>query len=256
MRDSMDGVAPDQGRCSNRMSRSGPGGGRASVRFRQTELQADRPPGFVRGGSVVRRDGRRGAGRIRPGAFARFAPVMIAGLIGLGHAWGQAAGAAEASDEDPFTATWVPLESSVQQINVGVGRSVRVQLSKPIVRVHAADEAHIVARVLSPSELLLTGQAPGITQVIVWAEDDRQLVFDVNVEINLGALRKVLAKVAKSSKVSVEAVRGHVLLTGTVRDADTADRIARIAELFAPDRIQNDLQVAGEYQVMLRVTVA
>lgn len=92
--------------------------------------------------------------------------------------------------------------------------------------------------------------------MIVWAEDDRQLVFDVNVEINLDAMRKALAKAAKSSKVSVEAVRGYVLLTGTVRDPDTADRIARIAELFAPERIQNHLQVAGEQQVLLRVTVA
>lgn len=256
MRDSMDGVAPDQGRCSDPMSRSGSGSGRASFRSRQTELPANRPPGSVRGRSVVRRDGRPGAGRNRPGAFARFALTLVAGLIGLGHAWGQAAGAAEASDQDAFTATWVPLESSVQQIDVGVGRSVRVQLSKPIVRAHAADEANVVVRVLSPVELLLTGKAPGTTQVIVWAEDERQLVFDVTVEINLDPLRKALVKVARSSKVSVEAVRGSILLTGTVRDPDTADRIVRIAELFAPDRIHNHLQVAGEYQVLLRVTVA
>ena len=53
MRDSMDGVASDQGRFLGRMTRSGSGGDGASVPTRQAELQAERPPGFARGESVV-----------------------------------------------------------------------------------------------------------------------------------------------------------------------------------------------------------
>ncbi len=211
-------------------------------------------------GAAPRRCGTSATPWSRPAVVAA---VTCACALGLQAALGQQAAPnpppadGNGANGGGLTATWTRVEKNVQQIDVMQDRSVRVQLSRPAPRVFVGSKEVVDVQVVSPTELLLTGKKIGTTQLMVWAEDETQLVFDVNVEVELDRLRKAVAKTAPLSDIRVESVVGTIVLSGTVRDADTAERIEQIAGLFAQaGAVQNHMTVTGEAQVLLRVTIA
>ncbi|HEY3245648.1 MAG TPA: type II and III secretion system protein family protein [Phycisphaerae bacterium] len=188
---------------------------------------------------------------------------MLALLI-AGTALGQAPAAPPgAAEEKRFEATVRNMTEGIERITIPVNRSVLIDTSVPIDRVQAVAGDIAFAQVVSPTQVLVTGLRYGQTQIMLWTQDSRRRIYEVLVELDLGALNAALAKVDPLSKAEANPMMGNIVLTGTVSGARVAERMVELANLFVPSAggrstavVQNHLQVSGEQQVLLRCTVA
>jgi pilus assembly protein CpaC len=176
------------------------------------------------------------------------AALILSGLVNVG-VW------AQEPDADTLTAKVKQINTNREWIHVPVNKSVLIETNLPAVRQQTLSAEIAQIQSISPTQVLVTGRSFGRTQVIIWSADGQQQVFDISVELELDLLTEAIKSVEPMARVEARPVMETVILTGTVPDAASADRIMQIASIFAPS-VQNHLSVAGEQQVMLRCTVA
>ena len=158
------------------------------------------------------------------------------------------------AQESVLEATVREVEGVREWIHVAVNKSVLIETNLPATRQQTLSPEIADIRSISPTQVLVQGKSFGRTQVIIWSGEQRK-VFDVSVELELDLLREAIRGVSPFSRVDALPVMDTVVLSGTVPDADDADRIMQIASIFATS-VQNHMEIAGEQQVLLRVTMA
>ena len=109
--------------------------------------------------------------------------------------------------------------------------------------------------VTSPTRLVVIGRAVGMTELTIQM-GKMQRVLSIVVEMDLKPLRTMIASVAPTAQVTPRAVNGVIVLTGTVPDAQTAEKLGELATLYETGKVQNQLRVAGVQQTNLRCMVA
>ena len=164
-------------------------------------------------------------------------------------------GQAPKGEAGAFTAEIHQVGAETRVINVSIGKSVLIDLSKPISRASIAAEDVATVVVLSPTQLMVTGKGFGSTQLVVWTEEGEQKLFDILVQIEIPQLKGIIKRAAPDANVDVEVVHNTVVLMGDVASAESAERIAQVAGIFSGN-VVNHLTVRGEQQVLLRTTVA
>lgn len=157
--------------------------------------------------------------------------------------------------DDDFIATIRTIGSDAEIVRVPLGKSVMIDLNKPIVRASIASEDLAGVVVLSPSQIMVTGKEVGGTQLVLWNQQEEQKIFDVQVVMELPELKAIIRKAAPRAEVTVYFVRDTIVLIGSVPDSATAERLAQLAQVFS-QQVINQLQVRGEQQVLLHCTVA
>lgn len=189
--------------------------------------------------------------RVQPGLPPRSLVVSLAAALLSAAAAAQSI-PREAQD---VSITVRDVTTTGQLIQVPVNKSVIVDFSEPVreVRIAKPDVAEVTA--ITPGQILVTGKAFGTTQLIAWFNGEEQRVFDVAVDIEMERLQISIRNAVPRSSVRAQALLDAVVLTGTVPDAESAERIMQIAAVFSP-RIVNQMKVAGVQQVLLRCTVA
>ena len=147
------------------------------------------------------------------------------------------------------------MSTAPQQILLMTGRSAVVELSDPLKRVQVAMPEVAEVKVLSPRQVLVTAKGVGHTQMIVWDENEAQLIMDLLVELNMAEVEAAIAQIAPGAEVRVKSYRDTIVLSGSVPDADSAARIEALVKDLS-SKVQNQMKVAGMHQVLLRCTVA
>jgi pilus assembly protein CpaC len=166
---------------------------------------------------------------------------------------GQDQPATEAAREIKISVRDVAAEG--QLIRVPVNKSVLVDFSVPVREVRLAKPEFAEVTAVSPQQILVTGKSFGTTQMIIWIDGDDQRVFDVAVDLELERLMASVRTAVPRARVKAYALLDAVVLTGSVPDAPSAERVMEIAKVFS-SRVINQMQVAGTQQVLLRCTVA
>lgn len=172
-----------------------------------------------------------------------------------------------AGQEEPERSPSGPNEgdSIVASVRTGGGEARPITIAKnsiavidlkvPVDRAEIADPKVAEIAVRSPKRIEVAGREIGNTQLVLWI-GERQQVFDISVELNLSNLQNLIKTWAPTSDVQVSSLSGKIVLSGYVRDAETAERLADLATLLQGGEIKNQLTVAGVQQTMLRVVVA
>jgi len=142
-----------------------------------------------------------------------------------------------------------------QRLTIAKNSTIVVELKSNVDRAEVADPKVADVVMAAPNRLILIGVGFGATQLNVWAGSE-QTVFEVVVELDLSRLRDLIKMMAPTSTVTARSVNGTIVLNGAVSDATTAERIVQMASLFEGGKVQNQLDVAGVQQTLLRVTVA
>lgn len=140
-------------------------------------------------------------------------------------------------------------------INIYKGESVAIDLKCKIDRAETADPRVATVNPDRFDRLIVTGVGFGATQMRIYC-GGKQANFSINVELNLTTLRNLVKSISPASQVDVRSVNGTVLLTGTVSDVATSERIGDLATLFEGGKVQNQITVAGVQQTLIRVVVA
>ncbi len=166
-----------------------------------------------------------------------------------------ASGGAVAGGEVDLIAAVDVQSHKARPIIVSRNSSAVVDLKARCDRAEIADPNIAEIFVVSPTRVIVTGRNFGATQMILWF-GEQQRVFSINVEHDLSILLEAIRRVSPTARVLPRSVNGVIVLSGTVPDAQSAERITEIASLYQGGVVRNQLSVVGVQQTMLRVVVA
>jgi len=130
----------------------------------------------------------------------------------------------------------VSVQDSTNELYVSVGKTVLVDLAKPISRVAIGlgdvAEVHAVTR----TEVMVNGKTPGETSLIIWDTKGGRQFFNVTVRANtntandnLEAIRRELRIELPGQPLKVTSENGSIFIRGNVKDLFSSHRAVEIA---------------------------
>jgi pilus assembly protein CpaC len=147
------------------------------------------------------------------------------------------------------------VHTQAEPLKVSVNQTIALDFSVPIKRAAIANEQVATVTVLSPKAVMIVGKTFGFTQLVLWDENGEQLLYDVRVDVDMERLTATIRDSAPRANVTVSTLLDTVVLSGTVPDAPTAERIVELSKVFST-KVQNQMSIAGSQQVLLRATIA
>jgi pilus assembly protein CpaC len=157
----------------------------------------------------------------------------------------------------PGLANQAPMVSDekIHQIEVHVGTSSIVTAPWPVARVSVTQPAVADVQVLTPTQVLLTGNTMGTTDLILWSEKEEIWHARVVVNIDLSYIKDELAKLFPTSTLDAVQSRDMVVIKGQLRRTDDVTRLRSVMDSYGVKYVDTS-SVAGVQQVMLNVRVA
>ncbi len=163
-----------------------------------------------------------------------------------------------------------------RSVSMGVGKSIVIDLPRDAAEIVVGNPAIANAVVRTPRKLFIMAAGQGQTTVFALDSEGRQFAnFEISVGRDVGELGPLLKAALPKSEISARTVNETIILTGFVSSPGEAQRAVDIAKGFASQvaagggaagmvtsigaggaPIINALQIRGEDQVMLKVTVA
>ena len=155
-------------------------------------------------------------------------------------------------------------QDSANDLSVTVGKSVVLDLARPITRIVVGLGDFAEATAVSPTQVLVNGKAAGETTLILWDTGGGRQFFNVTVRAStfashdqLETVRRQLRAELPGQDLSVTTEGGNVYLRGTVNDLTSSSRAALIAATAG--KVVNLLNVKmppPERQILLKVRFA
>lgn len=180
--------------------------------------------------------------------------------------------------------------ANTQTIKLGLNKSIVIDLPSDAYDILVANPAVADAVTRTARRIYLFGKAVGQTNIFVFGPNGEQIVsLDLAVERDVAGLEDYIKRFIPDADITVELLNDNVVLTGTVETPLDAKRAEQLATIFVsggeattgqysqtasggnssggvdidnPDatrrvsQIVNLLQIVGEDQVTLKVTVA
>jgi pilus assembly protein CpaC len=143
------------------------------------------------------------------------------------------------------------------KITLLANQSRLIRTAVPIHTVDVTQPDVVLAKVVSPTEIMLTGRKAGYSQIVVWDDRGRSQSVEIVVNPDLSALTQELKRVFPDAKVDPSIANGSIVLRGRVQNAKIAEQIAQVAGSYAGNaKVINLLELGGGQQVMLQVRFA
>ncbi|TYC49181.1 type II and III secretion system protein family protein [Rhodobacterales bacterium] len=151
--------------------------------------------------------------------------------------------------------------ASGRLLNVGIGRSVVINLAEDAADVLVSNPEIADAVLRTPRRIFVIGNTAGQSRLVLFGRSGRELAsFDVRVEQDTSDLTRIIRRLLPGSDISAESVSGNVVLSGKAKSTIEAQQAADIAAKFqgagSATEIVNLISVEGKDQVHLKVTVA
>ena len=155
-------------------------------------------------------------------------------------------------------------QDSTNDLSLSVGKSVVLDLARPVTRIVVGIGGFAEAQAVSPTQILLSGKAAGETSLIIWDQSGGRQFFNVTVRPSsfasndvLEGIRRELRAELPGQNVRVSQDNGVIFLRGTVNNLNSSDRAVLIASTAG--KVVNLLNVnvpAAEPQILLKVRFA
>jgi pilus assembly protein CpaC len=155
----------------------------------------------------------------------------------------------------------VRFQDSTNELSVTVGKAVLVDTAQPVQRVAVGVGDIVEAMAVSPTEIMLSGKAPGETSLIIWDIRGGRQFFNVTVRASnlvngdtLDGIRRELRTELPSQTIRVSFDNGSLFLRGTVKDLTASQRAVQIASTAG--KVVNLLNVevpSSDPQILLKV---
>ena len=155
--------------------------------------------------------------------------------------------------------TCADFAASACRIDVAVHKSFLKRTPQAVTRVSVADSAIADVQLLTPHQILVVaGQNPGQTNLILWHGNENAQVYEVNVFVpgNLLALvSQRLDELVPGTRIRLYPSADGIIVDGEVDSVDTLDRIRRVVGSFGLNTTSL-ISVHGPQQVQLEVKIA
>ena len=173
-----------------------------------------------------------------------------------------------------------------QNVKLGLNKAVVIDLPQDAHDILVADPTVADAVTRSTRRIYLFGKTVGETNIFVFGANGQQIVaLDLSVERDVSNLQRQLAQFIPDSNIKVQIISDNIVLTGTVRTPQDSARAVQLANIFVTggeattreitatggnsaggaaiyaeqrqkSQIVNMLQIDGQDQVTLKITVA
>ena len=143
-----------------------------------------------------------------------------------------------------------------ETLHILVGRSMVLRNVSNIRRIYVGNPAVLQSYTASPSEIVLTAKAAGISSLVIWNAAGVSHLYTVAADVDPGSLLQSLHEAYPTSNISVEGREGRVYLSGTVPTQEIAESAARLATSYAKD-VVSSLRVVliHEKQVQMKLRI-
>jgi pilus assembly protein CpaC len=155
-----------------------------------------------------------------------------------------------------------PLPSASSSISrIGAGETLHVMVGHSFVldnktrlrRVYVSDPAILNSITLSPTQIIVTAMAPGVTSLILLDEAGQAESYVVSSDVDVEGLRVAMHDAMRGDQVSVQGSGGRVILSGNVNDAQ-ADSAVKLAALYTKD-VANAMTIVASHPKQVRLQV-
>ncbi|MEO8882332.1 MAG: type II and III secretion system protein family protein [Devosia sp.] len=171
--------------------------------------------------------------------------IVLAGMV---TAWSSPAAAQTVSYD--LTTT------SVMRINLPVSQAVTVVVSDPVGKVVAADPTIADAQPITDKSIYLIGKTAGTTTVNLFSAAGVPVgLLAVEVGADTASMSRSIRAALPNSRVKVSSVNGRVLLSGTVTDATSMQKVLEVVSQYGSPSVINTITFVGGQQVNLEVRV-
>lgn len=151
------------------------------------------------------------------------------------------------------------LASGSRSMVLGLDKAAIIELPVDARDVLVSNPKIVDAVVRTSRRTYLIGMAVGQTNAFFFNEKGQQILnLEISVERDLTRLRDSLRDYFPDSKIDVQAMNDHVVLSGTIANAVDADKARDMAARYVGNKenVLSMLSITGKEQVMLKVTVA
>ena len=158
------------------------------------------------------------------------------------------------------TATPAPNQSvtaGAAPLRVMVGKSLLINTTERLKRVSVTDPAVADALVVTPTQVLVNGLAPGEVSLLIWDELERSRSFDLRVDVDITAASEEMHRLFPDEQINVTPSRNAIVLSGHVTTEDVAKHAGALASAYSKN-VVNVLTFGpvGAEEVLLEVKFA
>ncbi|MFZ0867767.1 MAG: type II and III secretion system protein family protein [Candidatus Sulfotelmatobacter sp.] len=142
-------------------------------------------------------------------------------------------------------------------LRVMVDKSLLINTTERLKRISITDPTVAYATVITPTQILVHGRAPGEVSLLIWDELERSRSFDLRVDVDVSACAEEEHRVFPEEQISVTPSRAAIVLSGHVTTEDVAKRAGELATAYSKNVI-NVLTFGpvGAQEVLLEVKFA
>jgi pilus assembly protein CpaC len=142
-------------------------------------------------------------------------------------------------------------------LRVMVGKSLLINTTERLKRVSVTDPSVADALVVTPTQVLVNGLAPGEVSLLIWDELERSRSFDLRVDVDITAASEEMHRLFPDEKINVTPSRNAIVLSGHVTTEDVAKHAGSLASAYSKN-VVNVLTFGpiGADEVLLEVKFA
>ena len=145
-----------------------------------------------------------------------------------------------------------------EELRLTVGKSVVIDYPSDVQQISTSAPEVMDYSAVSNREILVHGKGLGAATLVVWTKGGQRTFYNVNVDMNVDPLRRMLKESFPNEEIHAVASRDSIALMGHVSNKETAERAQLLATSFAKN-VANNLQLTAapiEKQILLRVKFA
>jgi pilus assembly protein CpaC len=142
-------------------------------------------------------------------------------------------------------------------LRVMVGKSLLINTTERLKRVSVTDPTVADALVVTPTQVLVNGLAPGEVSLLIWDELERSRSFDLRVDVDITAASEEMHRLFPDEQISVTPSRNAIVVSGHVTTEDVAKHAGALASAYSKN-VVNVLTFGpvGAEEVLLEVKFA
>jgi pilus assembly protein CpaC len=142
-------------------------------------------------------------------------------------------------------------------LRVMVGKSLLINTTERLKRVSVTDPSVADALVVTPTQVLVNGLAPGEVSLLIWDELERSRSFDLRVDVDITAASEEMHRLFPDEQISVTPSRNAIVVSGHVTTEDVAKHAGALASAYSKN-VVNVLTFGpvGAEEVLLEVKFA
>jgi len=165
-----------------------------------------------------------------------------------------------AQNQDSAATTANPAQSvtaGAAPLRVMVGKSLLINTTERLKRVSVTDPSVADALVVTPTQVLVNGLAPGEVSLLIWDELERSRSFDLRVDVDITAATEEMHQLFPDERISVTPSRSAIVLSGHVTTEDVSKHAGALAAAYSKN-VVNVLTFGpiGAEEVLLEVKFA